>query len=64
MGPIQTLEDLLGLLRRRLWLIALVTLTGMLLAALYAKSRPDLYESAAVIQVRQAEVSNRAKTCA
>ncbi|MCU0815781.1 MAG: Wzz/FepE/Etk N-terminal domain-containing protein [Cypionkella sp.] len=61
MGPIQTLEDLFGLLRRRVWLIALITLAGMVLAALYAKSRPDIYESAAVIQVRQAEVSNRAE---
>lgn len=51
MGPIQSMEDLIGLLRRRIWLILLVTVVGTALGAWYAKSRPDLFESAAVIQV-------------
>lgn len=51
MGPIQTLEDLIGMIWRRRVLILTVTLLGTLLAAVYAKSRPDVYEAAAVIQV-------------
>ena len=51
MGPVQTLEDLIGLLLRRRWLIAIVTILGTALGAGYAKSRPDTFETAAVIQV-------------
>lgn len=58
MGPIQTLEDLIGLIRRRWALIALVTILGTLLGAWYAKSRPDTFETAAVLQVEQASVAN------
>lgn len=53
MGPIQTIEDLIGLIWRRRWLIALITIIGTALGAVYAKSRPDLFETAAVIQVEQ-----------
>jgi tyrosine-protein kinase Etk/Wzc len=56
MGQIQSLEEFLGLLSRRRWLIVLVTVIGTLLAAVYAKSRPDTYETAAVIQVEGAAV--------
>ncbi|MBN2629240.1 MAG: hypothetical protein JXR75_01720 [Rhodobacteraceae bacterium] len=56
MGPIQTLEDLIGLLRRRFWLMALITVIGGAIAAVYAKSRPDIYESAAVLQVEMPTV--------
>lgn len=59
MGPIQTLEDLVGLLIRRRWLIAFVTIIGTIFGAWYAKSRPDLYETAAVLQVEQAAIINR-----
>ncbi|NEX46227.1 GumC family protein [Pseudotabrizicola algicola] len=51
MGPIQTVEDLLGLIRRRFWLIAAVSLFGTLFAIWYAKTRPDVFETAAVLQV-------------
>ena len=51
MGPIQTLEDLIGLARRRLALIVVVTLLGTLFAIWYAKTRPDVFETAAVLQV-------------
>lgn len=60
MGPIQTLEDLWGLIWRRRVLIALVTILGTGLGAWYAKSRPDVFEAAAVLQVQQAAVANRA----
>jgi tyrosine-protein kinase Etk/Wzc len=51
MGPIQSVEDLLGLLRRRFWLIVAVTVIGFVLAVTAAKTRVDVYESTAVIQV-------------
>ena len=57
MGPIQTFEDLLGLIWRRRVLILLVSVIGTLLGAWYAKSRPDVYETAAVLQVEQATVA-------
>lgn len=52
MGPIQTFEDLIGMILRRKVLILIVAILGTLLAAVYAKTRPDLYEAAAVIQVQ------------
>lgn len=51
MGPIQTIEDLLGLIRRRFWVIAAVSLLGTLMAVWYAKTRPDVFETASVLQV-------------
>lgn len=51
MGPIQTMEDLIGLLRRRAALILVIGLLGTLVAAWYAKTRPDVFEAAAVLQV-------------
>ena len=59
MGPIQTFEDLIGLVLRRWKLIALITVIGTLMAAWYAKSRPDTFETAAVLQVEQASIVNR-----
>ena len=51
MGQIQSLEEFISLLLRRRWLIIVVTVLGTLSAAIYAKSRPDTFETAAVIQV-------------
>ncbi|WP_435257485.1 Wzz/FepE/Etk N-terminal domain-containing protein [Thioclava sp. FR2] len=59
MGPIQTFEDLIGLVLRRWKMIALITVIGSLMAAWYAKSRPDTFETAAVLQVEQASIVNR-----
>jgi uncharacterized protein involved in exopolysaccharide biosynthesis len=56
MGQIQSLEDLLNFLSRRLWLIVAVAALGTLIAAFVAKSRPDTYEAAALIQVQGAQV--------
>jgi adenine deaminase len=56
MGHIQSIEELLGFLLRRRWLILAVALVGTLLSAVYAKTRPDIYETAAVIQVQSAAV--------
>jgi uncharacterized protein involved in exopolysaccharide biosynthesis len=51
MGPIQTLDDLISLMRRRFRLILLIGLIGTVLGVIYAKTRPDVFEAAAVIQV-------------
>lgn len=56
MGQIQSLEEFLNLLSRRRWLIILIVVIGTLLSAVYAKSRPDTFETAAVIQVETAAV--------
>ncbi|MBK6466100.1 MAG: hypothetical protein IPF96_03850 [Rhodobacter sp.] len=58
MGQIQSLEDLLNFLTRRRWLIMAVAALGIVLAAIYAKSRPDSYEAAAVIEVQSAQVGD------
>lgn len=57
MGQIQSIEEFINFLLRRRWLIILVTLVGMVGALIYAKTRPDTYESGAVIQVESAQVS-------
>lgn len=56
MGQIQSFEDLIGFLKRRLWLIASIAALGVVLSAIYAKSRPDTYETSAVIEVQGAQV--------
>ncbi len=56
MGHIQSLDDLIGFLLRRKWLILAVTVIGMVLASVYAKSRPPTYEAAAVIKVEAPQV--------
>ena len=57
MGQIQSFEELFAFLLRRARLILAVALIGALAAAIYAKSRPDTYEAAAVIQVETPTVS-------
>ena len=56
MGQIQSLQEFVNLLSRRRWLILAVAVIGALMSAIYAKSRPDVYETAAVIQVETAAV--------
>jgi tyrosine-protein kinase Etk/Wzc len=51
MGHIQTLQDLISFLIRRRLIIIAITLLGVALSILVAKSRPKIYETAAVIQV-------------
>lgn len=58
MGQIQSLEELLNLLMRRRWLIIAVTVLGIVASVLFAKSRPDVYEAAAVIQVEMPTVTD------
>lgn len=51
MGQIQSLDELLDLLRRRRWLIGLVLVIGVGLSLLIAANQPKTYTAAAVIQV-------------
>lgn len=51
MGPIQSFDEFLSLLVRRWPLIALVCVVGAVLSVLVALSKPQVYESVAVIQV-------------
>lgn len=51
MGHIQTLDDLISFLIRRRMIIIAITILGVALSVLVAKSRPKTYETAAVIQV-------------
>lgn len=51
MGQIQTFDEFVNLLRRRRGLMLVIIVAGMLLSAVYAKTRPDVYLAAAVIQV-------------
>lgn len=56
MGQIQSFDELLNFLARRRALILAVAIIGALLSAIYAKARPDTFETAAVIQVQSAAV--------
>jgi uncharacterized protein involved in exopolysaccharide biosynthesis len=57
LGQIQSLDEFLNLLSRRRWLIITVTVLGLLLSGIFAKTRPDVYEAAAVIQVEMPTVT-------
>lgn len=57
LGQISTVSDVLGLLRRRAWLIVLVLLIGLPAALLFALGRPQLYEATAVIQIEAPQVA-------
>ncbi len=61
MDQFSTLDDVLGVLRRRLALILGITFIGAALSLLYATSLPRSYETTAVLQV---ELSDLAATSA
>jgi uncharacterized protein involved in exopolysaccharide biosynthesis len=52
MGQIQSIDEFIGLLLRRRLLIAAVTVFGIVMSLLYVMSKPDVFESTAVIQVQ------------
>lgn len=60
MGPVQSLDDLFGLVRRRFLLIAVVSLIGILISIAMAQSKPKVYQTAAVIQVETPKVDDGA----
>lgn len=57
MGQFQTLEDVLGMIRRRIMLIVGVVMIGAALSLFYALGQPRIYESRAVIQIELANIS-------
>lgn len=57
MGPIGSFRDLLTVLRRKAWLVALVLAVGLPLVVMFALSRPRIYEATAVIQIEAPEVT-------
>lgn len=57
MGQIQSFEELISFLLRRKLVIIAVTVLGILAAAVFAKTRPDAYEAAAVIQVEMPAIT-------
>lgn len=58
MGQIQTIDELIGLLLRRRLLIGAVTVFGIVMTLLYVVTKPDVFESTAVIQVQSPTVAN------
>lgn len=58
MGPVQSIDDLLDLVRRRSLTIAVILLLGTVLSVMFALSRPKVYEATAVIQVEGPVVSD------
>lgn len=57
MGQFSTLDDVLGILRRRLALILGITFLGAALSLLYATSLPRSYETTAVLQVELSDLA-------
>lgn len=58
MGQIQSIEELISLLLRRRWLIMAITVLGMAVSVVYAKLRPNTFETIAVIQIEGPSVSD------
>ncbi len=58
MGQIQSLEELINLIRRRIWLIMAVAVIGTVATLAYVMSRPPSYQAAAVIQVQSSTVTD------
>ncbi len=61
MGTIQTLEDVIGLIRRRMLLILAVALPGALVSLYLALQLPHVWEAAAVIQIETPQVADPAR---
>ncbi len=58
MSAIQSMPDLMRLLHRRLWLIALVGVIGAALSVLIALSQPKVFQATAVIQIESPQVGS------
>jgi uncharacterized protein involved in exopolysaccharide biosynthesis len=58
MGHIQSIDEFIGLLIRRRLLIGAVAVFGMVMTLLFVMSKPDVFESAAVIQVQSPIVTD------
>jgi len=58
MGPINTLDDLIDMLRRRARLIFFVTVLGSVFSLLFALSQKHLYSATEVIQIVRPMIAN------
>jgi tyrosine-protein kinase Etk/Wzc len=58
MGPIQSLDELLSMLRRRAPIIAAITFLGLVAGIVVALSTPPVFSSSAIIQVEVSNVSD------
>ncbi len=58
MGQFNSLDDILGVLRRRFVLILGITLIGAALSLVYATSLPRSYEASATIQIELSDLAN------
>ena len=56
MSAIQSMPDVMRLLRRRLWLIALVGVVGAILSVIIALNQPKVFQATAVIQIESPQV--------
>lgn len=57
MGQIQSMAELLNFLRRRWWIVALITMIGAFSSIYMAMGRQPVYEAAAVIRVEASRVN-------
>ncbi|MFZ0097397.1 MAG: Wzz/FepE/Etk N-terminal domain-containing protein [Gemmobacter sp.] len=62
MGPIQTIEDLINLLRRRGVMMALIITLAASATLAHVLMRPEVYEAIAVIQVQSPSVGEESQT--
>lgn len=58
MSAIQSLPDLLRLLHRKLWLIALITVIGAIVSVIVALNQPRVFQATAVIQIESPQVGS------
>lgn len=58
MGQFSNLDDMIGVLKRRLALIAGVTMIGAAISLFYASSLPRVYEATALIQIELPYISD------
>lgn len=54
----QSLDEVFAAIKRRLWLIMLITLIGCVLSVLIALSQIPVYKATAVVQIEDAQVSS------
>lgn len=57
MNQFQSFEEILGVIRRRFWVMALIVAAGCAIAVYYALKQTKLYEATSVIQIEAPEVS-------
>ncbi|MCI5097664.1 MAG: DUF874 domain-containing protein [Rhodobacteraceae bacterium] len=57
MGPIHSFSDIVDMLRRRIWIIVVLTVIGALFSLWFASQQQHLYRSSEVIQITQPKIA-------